>query len=737
MTAPKPAPALSLAPPADWGLETTAARARRDRAAAVLGPLAEAVANEHVAPGERLGAWARLKSAACDVAELLHVAGNDDLRDLLAAGGAIRGGSADYRALDAACRRVAADAAKAQTAAAKAWAAEQARQGPPRLTASGAAKRLLDLVGQPTVPQPFEMSDNGVACIVYDEDGAPTDKVKPVASRPMVLCGRAVDVDSGEHHAEVAWIDDAGRPVRQWVPRGDVMDGRKLLTLATHGAPVCSPTATEAARYLDALDSAWGPRLPARRIAARMGHHGAGFLRGAGWHPGPAPAAPEGEGAPDATAAPTAPPIHLTPPGGYEALCASVHSRGTWEAWQEAWSLAASRPIARLAVYAALASVILPWTTGRGCVVDLWGHTSIGKTTALNLAASVWGAPGTYVGKWSSTLTYRERTAATLSCLPLMLDDTRQVPPKERETIGQTVYTLADGQGKGRGFVFGAQARAVWCSFTISTGESPLLGTSQDEGARARCLSIEGAPFASRDEAAAVARLTDRHYGHLGARFVDALLTRGRGAITEAWEDRDAAWAGVLAPLGALPGRLAAHIAALDVAATFAHESAGLPHGERASIDEALSVAAGAAVLAAADADKPLTALRAVLTRAAAQQTAFWGRHVLDREGEPRAPSGGWLGQWLPDKSDDLRDRWKHVAIAVTVIRRWLAEDRYDGPGVLAQWAARGWLALPREEARTYDKPVKVDGQSMRCVCILRAASDAAMGDGPRPGGAE
>jgi hypothetical protein len=126
-----------------------------------------------------------------------------------------------------------------------------------------------------------------------------------------------------------------------------------------------------------------------------------------------------------------------------------------------------------------------------------------------------------------------------------------------------------------------------------------------------------------------------------------------------------------------------------------------------------------------------------VLTRAAAQQTAFWGRHVLDREGEPRAPSGGWLGQWLPDKSDDPRDRWKHVAIAVTVIRRWLAEDRYDGPGVLAQWAARGWLALPREEARTYDKPVKVDGQSMRCVCILRAASDAAMGDGPRPGGAE
>ena len=63
------------------------------------------------------------------------------------------------------------------------------------------------------------------------------------------------------------------------------------------------------------------------------------------------------------------------------------------------------------------------------------------------------------------------------------------------------------------------------------------------------------------------------------------------------------------------------------------------------------------------------------------------------------------------------------------VLRRWLAEDRYDGPGVVAQWAARGWLALP-PSGKGHDKPVKVNGQPMRCVCLLRDAVEAAMADG-------
>lgn len=707
-------PALSLAPPADWGLETTAARARRDRATAVLAPLIEQAANETVDAGARLAAWAKLRASACDVAELLHVAGSDDLRDLLSAAGAIRGAAADYRGLDAAMARTVKAVEKAQAQAAKAWAAEQARTGPPRLSARGAADRLLELVPGAAVGGGWELSDNGVVHVSVDEDGVPSDKVKVAATRPILLSGRAVDVDTAEYSVEVAWIDEDGRVGRAWTPRADVMDGRKLVALATKGAPVCSPTAADLSRFLDWCDSTWAAKLPQRAVSVRLGHIRGGFLRGQGWHPAPTQ---DGE--------PISPPVHLTPPGGYEALTAAIHERGTWEGWLEAWAVAANRPVARLAVYAALASALLPWTTDRGCVLDIWGETSIGKTTALNLAASVWAQPRAYVGKWASTMTFRERSAAVLSCLPLLLDDTRQIPPKERELIGQTVYQLADGQGKGRGFVFGAQARAVWCSFTISTGESPLLGTSQDEGARARCLSVEGAPFGERAEAVTVNRATDRHYGHLGARFVGALLARGRAAINTLWEERDAAWAEALAASGPLASRLAAHIAAIEVAAMVVHEDCGLPNGSWDEIATATGVAAAAAAHSGADADKPLAALRATLSRAAALQSAFWGRHALDRDGEARTPPAGWLGQWKPDAD---KDRWAVVAIASHVLRRWLAEDRFDAPGVIAQWAARGWLVLPTS-GTGHDKPVKVDGQSMRCVCIQRAAVESAMGE--------
>lgn len=723
---------LSLAPPADWGLETSAARARRERALAHLSPLIEQAAGLGIEPAARLAAWGRLKSSAAELAELLHVAGNDDLRDMLAAAGSIRGATADYRALESAMARTVKAVEKAQAAAAKAWAAEQARTGPPRLSARGAADRLLELVPGAAVGGGWELSDNGVIHVSLDDEGIPSDKIKVAATRPILLSGRAVDVDSGEYSVEVAWINEDGQIGRAWTPRADVMDGRKLIALASQGAPVCSPTASDLSRFLDWCDSTWAGKLPQRAIAVRMGHLRGGFLRGQGWHP--APIAPSPEPADDTESdteaetppAPTPPPVHLTPPGGYEALTAAIHSKGTYDGWLEAWTVAAGRPVARLAVYAALASVILPWTTDRGCVLDIWGETSIGKTTALNLAASVWGQPRGLVGKWASTLTYRERSASLLSCLPLLLDDTRQIPPKEREQIGQTVYQLADGQGKGRGFVFGAQVRAVWCSFTISTGESPLLGTSQDEGARARCLSVEGAPFGSRAEASTVGRATDRHYGHLGARFIDAMLAMGKATISEHWEARDAAWADVLAPHGGLSSRLAAHIAAIEIAAHIAHEACGLPHGSEDEIAEALSVAADAAVASGRDADKPLAALRSAVSRAVAQQVAFYGRHNLDREGVPQSPPQGWLGQWRPDAPTD---RWPYIAVSTHVLRRWLGEDRYDGPGVIAQWAARGWLALP-PSGKGPDKPVKVNGQSMRCVCILRAAVEDAMADG-------
>ena len=72
---------------------------------------------------------------------------------------------------------------------------------------------------------------------------------------------------------------------------------------------------------------------------------------------------------------------------------------------------------------------------------------------------------------------------------------------------------------------------------------------------------------------------------------------------------------------------------------------------------------------------------------------------------------------------------WAILAVSTHVLRRWLAEDRYDGPGVIAQWSARGWLQMP-PGAKGQDRTVRVDGQTMRCICILRSIVEQAMSDG-------
>lgn len=75
------------------------------------------------------------------------------------------------------------------------------------------------------------------------------------------------------------------------------------------------------------------------------------------------------------------------------------------------------------------------------------GASSSGKTTALNVAASVWGKPECYIRLWRSTANGLEGLAALHNDGLLILDELSQMDPKE---AGKCAYLLANGQGKTR-----------------------------------------------------------------------------------------------------------------------------------------------------------------------------------------------------------------------------------------------------------------------------------------------
>ena len=70
------------------------------------------------------------------------------------------------------------------------------------------------------------------------------------------------------------------------------------------------------------------------------------------------------------------------------------------------------------------------------------GGTSIGKSTALKVAASVWGDPVAYPRLWRATANGLEGLAALHNDGLLILDELSQIDPKE---AGEAAYLLANG----------------------------------------------------------------------------------------------------------------------------------------------------------------------------------------------------------------------------------------------------------------------------------------------------
>lgn len=111
------------------------------------------------------------------------------------------------------------------------------------------------------------------------------------------------------------------------------------------------------------------------------------------------------------------------------------------------------------------------------------GDSSSGKTTALKLAASVYGG-ASYLQRWRSTDNALEATAAQHSDCTLILDELAQIDPK---TAGECAYMLANEQGKARATRTGTpRARQTWRLLFLSAGELGLADHMAEGMKRAR-----------------------------------------------------------------------------------------------------------------------------------------------------------------------------------------------------------------------------------------------------------
>lgn len=158
--------------------------------------------------------------------------------------------------------------------------------------------------------------------------------------------------------------------------------------------------------------------------------------------------------------------------------------KGTAQQWQERVS-ALCQGNSRLvfAVASAFAGPLLRPAGVESGGFHFRGDSSSGKTTALKVAASVWGGPS-YLQRWRTTDNALEAIAAQHSDGLLILDELAQVDPK---TAGECAYMLANEQSKARATRNGApRQRLSWRLLFLSAGELGLADHMAEGMKRAR-----------------------------------------------------------------------------------------------------------------------------------------------------------------------------------------------------------------------------------------------------------
>lgn len=215
--------------------------------------------------------------------------------------------------------------------------------------------------------------------------------------------------------------------------------------------------------------------------------------------------------------------------------------RGTLADWQGNVS-AHCRGNSRLllSVSAGFASLLIRHTGLDGFGLHLIGSSSIGKSTAVKVAASLFGAKD-FIQSWNTTHNRLESTAKKFNDTLLILDELGQADPK---MVGDIVYMIGNEQGKARMRQdAGDKPVAAFKVIALSTGETTveakmaeagkiakagqevrMVGISADAG---KGLGMFDTVYGFADGAAMskhLVSMAQQYYGTAGLAFIEWLI---------------------------------------------------------------------------------------------------------------------------------------------------------------------------------------------------------------------
>ena len=352
--------------------------------------------------------------------------------------------------------------------------------------------------GQPFELQCGEWTANDMG--VYREGMFNTETACP---HPIMPVQRLINIDTGIEKMKIAF-----RKGNRWreiiVDKSVVSSATKIVSLSDNGIGVTSENSKALVRFLSEVESSNYDIIPEANSFSRLGYfQNEGFV-------------PFVDG------------LIFDGDLNFRTIYNSVTMHGKRSVWsEEIKKVREYSTVAKIAIAASLASVLVPICNAQVFFTHLWSSTSgTGKTVALMCAASIWGNPelGKYIQTFNSTQVGLERYAAFLNHLPLMIDE------GQLDNGKFSVYQLSEGVGRTRGNKTGGIDRTpTWSNSVITTGETPLIKQSDGAGAYNRTLDIECKSSEKViEDGQRTANIMKNNYGFAGREFVQHLYnTRG------------------------------------------------------------------------------------------------------------------------------------------------------------------------------------------------------------------
>jgi putative DNA primase/helicase len=332
---------------------------------------------------------------------------------------------------------------------------------------------------EPMVPQGFRLGSRGVeAFINTDENG---NEVYRLICAPLKILARTFDAnDTGQNWGILVNFNDYDGNEKSWnIP---------MKLFATDNGTDIRKGLLDRGLRIEAIRDAG--RKVLQYLQASAPDNRVGLVSKLGWHA-------DAFVLPDSTIGHTEKPLLFDSES--VAPCKLAVSGSVLEWQKHVASYCSGNELAVLAVCIAFSGPLVGMLgLSENIGFHFYGDSSLGKSTLLNIACSVYGNPNEYRKTWRTTDNALEGIAATHSDMLLALDELNQVDPR---IIDNVVYMLGNGKGKNRsGSDYKGQSSLTWQLAFISNGEKTLeqylgeTGKSVTGGMEMRFIAVYASP---------------------------------------------------------------------------------------------------------------------------------------------------------------------------------------------------------------------------------------------------